>query len=441
MAILAYGINYRTASLALREQLAFPLETQADALRAITATVPQVQEAAILSTCNRTELYCSIDAAASLSDGGVNTNAMRNWLAEHRRVPVGTFDDHLYAHWEQDAASHIIRVAAGLDSQVLGEPQIMGQIKGAWELARDAGAMGPELNLLSDISLNVAKRIRTETDIGKNPVSVAFAAVSLARTIFADLSDTKALLVGAGETIELVAEHLISQGIGGLAIANRSLPNARQLAERFAARALALTDLADALPEYDMIISSTGSALPVIGKGTVEAALKQRRQRPLFMVDIAVPRDIEPEVEQLRDVYLYTIDDLTQIIEVNNQQRRSAASDAEQIVTQGARDYLRKRRLRDAGAELAQLRELAQQIQQTELDRALDLYAKQVAKHAAGNAQAPAELTPEVEAALASLARNLTNKLMHAPTKALRDASADGRDDFVDFLRTAFDLK
>ena len=431
MAILAYGINYRTASLELREQLAFPLETQAEALRSITSELPVVQEAAILSTCNRTELYCAIDTATSVDT--INTEAMRQWLGAHRQVPIDTFDDHLYAHWEEDAARHIIRVAAGLDSQVLGEPQIMGQIKGAWELAREAGAMGPELNLLSDVSLNIAKRIRHETDIGKNPVSVAFAAVSLARTIFTDLTDTKALLVGAGETIELVAEHLISQGIGELAIANRSLPNARQLAERFSARPLALTELAAALPEYDMTISSTGSALPVIGKGTVEAALKQRRQRPMFMVDIAVPRDIEPEVEQLRDVYLYSIDDLTQIIETNNRQRRSAATSAEEIVTQGARDYLRKRRLRDAGGTLATLRNWAEETQRIELKKALESYAKQAADNDASPEQ--------IEAAMANLARNLTNKLMHAPTKALRDASADGRSDLVDLLRAAYELK
>lgn len=428
MAILAYGINYRTASLELREQLAFPLETQAEALRAIRADLPDVKEVAILSTCNRTELYCATD--------NTSTQAIGNWLANRRQLAVGKFDDHLYAHWEQDAARHVIRVAAGLDSQVLGEPQIMGQLKSAWELARETGAMGPELNLLSDVSLNVAKRIRTETNIGKNPVSVAFAAVSLARTIFADLSEVSALLVGAGETIELVAEHLISQGVGAIGIANRSVPNAQRLASRYSARALALTELATQLPNYDMIISSTGSALPVIGKGTVEAALRQRRQRPLFMVDIAVPRDIEPEVEALRDVYLYTIDDLTQIIEANNQQRRSAATGAEDIVAQGASDYLRKRRLRDAGSQLTELREQAQQIQQLELAKAIDHYKKQIA-----NKPNADQALADAEASLALLARNLTNKLMHAPTKALRDASADGRSDLVDLLRAAYDLK
>lgn len=417
MAILAYGINYRTAPLELREQLAFPADDLGAALVDLTGRVPSVGEAAILSTCNRTELYCSVNDSDSTQ--------LRNWLAEHRQLAPADFDDHVYAHWETDAASHVIRVAAGLDSQVLGEPQIMGQMKAAWEQARTNGAMGPELNLLSDVSLNAAKRIRTETDVGKNPVSVAFASVSLARTIFSNLQDTRALLLGAGETIELVAEHLVNQGIGGLAVANRSLPNARAVAEKFAGRAMLLTDLGDVLHDYDMVIASTGSSLPVLGKGTVEAALRKRKQRPMFMVDIAVPRDIEAEVAELRDVYLYTIDDLTQIIEQNNAERKKAAEGAEKYVEEGAADYLRKRRLQDAGAMLSSLRAQAGEVQNAEVQKALLAFAKD----------------GDAEAAMNALARNLTNKLMHAPTQALRNASAQGRSDLVDFLRSAYGLK
>jgi len=420
MAILAYGINYRTAPLELREQLAFPAESLGDALLDLTRKVPGVSEAAILSTCNRTELYCALGPSAD-----TNSGPLRDWLAGHQRVPLQALDDHLYSHWEQDAARHLIRVTAGLDSQVLGEPQIMGQMKTAWEFARNSGVMGPQLNLLSDVTLNVAKRIRTETDIGKNPVSVAYAAVSMARTIFTDLGTINALLVGAGETIELVAEHLMDQGIGSLAVANRSLPNARLIAERFAGKALLLTELADALHAYDMVITSTGSSLPVIGKGTVEAALRKRKQRPMFMVDIAVPRDIEPEVGELRDVYLYSIDDLTQIIEQNNEQRRHAARDAEDIVHEGAQDYVRKRRLAEAGLSLRQLRERATALSNHELERALAQFAKD----------------GDAEAALGSLARGLTNKLIHAPTQALRNASAEGRTDLVDFLRSIYGQK
>jgi len=392
MAILAYGINYRTAPLTLREQLAFPAEGLGDALIDLKSSVPAVDEAAILSTCNRTELYCAVN--------NTDSQPLREWLADHRDLAANDFDDHIYAHWEQ-------------------------QMKTAWEQARASGAMGPELNLLSDVSLNAAKHIRTVTDIGKNPVSVAFASVSLARTIFSDLGEIKALLIGAGETVELVAEHLVDQGIGGLAIANRSLPNARAVAEKHAARAMLLTDIGEVLHQYDMVITSTGSSLPVLGKGTVEAALRKRRQRPMFMVDIAVPRDIEAEVSELRDVYLYTIDDLTQIIEQNNAQRRKAAEGAETFVQQGAEDFVKKRRLQEAGEILSGLRAQAGSIQSAELERALQAFAK----------------TGDAEAAMNTLARNLTNKLMHAPTQALRDASAEGRTDLVDFLRSAYRLK
>lgn len=417
MAILAYGINYRTAPIELREQLAFPADDVSNALADLTKSVASVDEAAILSTCNRTELYCSVS--------NTDSTPMRDWLASHRQLAPVDFDSHVYAHWEADAACHVIRVAAGLDSQVLGEPQIMGQMKTAWEQARSSGVMGPELNLLSDVSLNAAKRIRTETDVGKNPVSVAFASVSLAKNIFADLSNTRALLLGAGETIELVAEHLVNQGIGGLAVANRSLPNARKVAEKFTGRAMLLTDISEVLHEYDMVISSTGSSLPVLGKGMVEAALRKRKQSPMFMVDIAVPRDIEVEVSELRDVYLYTIDDLTQIIEQNNAERQKAAAGAEVYVEEGAADYVRKRRLQNAGETLSNLRTQAANVQHAEVEKALQTFAK----------------NGDAEAAINALAHNLTNKLMHAPTQALRNASAEGRSDLVDFLRSVYGLK
>ncbi|MEM7217152.1 MAG: glutamyl-tRNA reductase [Pseudomonadota bacterium] len=417
MPILAYGINFRTAPLEVRERLAFPAEVIENALRDFTTEVSLVSEAAILSTCNRTELYCAVAETSS--------EATRDWLADHHALPSAAFDEHVYAYWEQDAVSHIIRVAAGLDSQVLGEPQILGQMKTAWDTSRATGTMGPELNLLSDVSLNVAKRIRTETDIGKNPVSIAFAAVSMARNIFSDLAKTNVLLVGAGETIELVAEHLNEQGIGQLAVANRSLPNARRVAERFAGRAFTFTDLPELLPQYDIVISSTGSPLPVIGKGAVEAALRRRRHRVMLMIDIAVPRDIEPEVAELRDVYLYSVDDLNEIIEQGNRERQRAAASAESIVREGTQSYLRKRRIQDSGETLRALRDRSQQIQATELERALRHWQK----------------TGDAEAALELLARSLTNKLIHPPTQMLRDASAEGRTDLVDFLRAAYDLK
>ena len=416
MTILAYGMNYRTASIELRERVAFPEESVQDALQRVVDDVGGVREAAILSTCNRTELYCALKPGAE-----PDLNA---WLAEQREVVPTELAGATYHHWDQDAAKHQIRVAAGLDSQVLGEPQILGQIKAAYDVAREAGTLGPELNLLSQIILRTAKEVRTQTDVGKNPISVAYAAVALAQQIFASLDNKKALLLGAGETIDLVAEHLTSAGIEEIGIANRTLANAEVLAAKYGANAMQLTDIPDELAHYDIVIASTGSTLPVVGKGAVEEAIRQRRRRPIFMVDIAVPRDIEVGVGALPDVYLYSIDDLTQIIESNMQQRREAAQSAEAFVLDGAQHYIRERRVKHGQTLLRTYRERAQRLQEEELAKAL----KDVARG-----------TPPEEV-MQRLSQSLTNKLIHAPTRALREASAEGRADLVEFCRNAFDL-
>lgn len=416
MAILAYGVNYRTAPVEFRERIAFPEESLGDALQAATRVIPSVSEAAIISTCNRTELYLAMDP--NQEQGVVE------WLADVRAIRPTELDAVAYSHWDQDAARHLIRVASGLDSQVLGEPQIMGQVKTAYDLARTVGTVGPELSLLSQITLSAAKKVRTDTDIGRNPVSVAYAAVSMAQQIFTDLKDTKALLLGAGDTIQRVAEHLAEFGVAGMAIANRTLTNAEKLAARFDAVPMQLTDVAAALPEYDIVIASTGSSLPVVGKGALEAAIKQRRHKPIFVVDIAVPRDVEPEAADLPDVYLYTIDDLTEIIEENVRSRRQAAENAEAMVADGADHYLRERRAHHGQALLREFRESAQRIQETELEKALkDL----------NRGQDPA-------AVLERLSRGLTNKLIHPPTTAIRNAAADGRADLLEYLKTLYHL-
>lgn len=416
MTILAYGLNYRTASIELRERVAFPEDALRDAVQRVVRDVAAVTEAAILSTCNRTELYCAL-APNSEPD-------LAGWLSRQRQVGMDELEAVTYRHWDTDAARHQIRVAAGLDSQVLGEPQILGQIKSAYEIARASGTLGPELNLLSQVILRTAKEVRTQTDIGRNPVSVAFAAVTLAQQIFASLNNKRALLLGAGETIDLVAEHLTAQGIGGLGIANRTLANAEVLARRYNAEAMQLSDIPGKLHDYDIVIASTGSTLPVVGKGAVEAAIRQRRRRPIFMVDIAVPRDIEVEVGELPDVYLYSIDDLTQIIETNLQQRREAALQAESFVNDGAQRYLRERRVQQGQDVLRSYRDRASQTREEELARALaDLQ----------RGTAPADV-------LARLSQSLTNKLIHAPTRAIRDASADGRADLLEYARDLFDL-
>jgi len=415
MSILAYGLNYRTASVELRERVAFPEDAVRDALLQVKR-IAGVSEAAIISTCNRTELYCAIAPEAE--------QQLTDWLAQHRPVSADELHDAAYKHWDQDAARHQIRVASGLDSQVLGEPQIMGQVKAAYETARTAGTLGPELNLLSQITLRTAKEVRTQTEIGRNPISVAYAAVTLAQQLFSDLKSKRALLLGAGETISLVADHLHSQGIGKQAIANRTLANAEILAAKYDAEAMQLTDIADRLAEFDIVIASTGSSLPVVGKGAVEVAIKQRRRRPIFMVDIAVPRDIEPEVGSLPDVYLYSIDDLTQIIEANIAQRRSAAENAENYVHEGTRLYVRETRIQRDRELLRAFRDQAKDIQEAELERA----RKDLARGT------------DPDRVLERLSNSLTNKLIHTPTLAIREASADGRTDILDFMRNLYDV-
>ena len=416
MSIVAYGLNHRTASVELRERIAFPEENLSDMLSRLTHDLSNIREAAIVSTCNRTELYCS------LSDD--NTQDISQWLSATRPVGITELEDSSYKHWDKDAAKHMIRVAAGLDSQMLGEPQIMGQVKMAYEVARKTGTIGPDLDLLSRMTLRTAKDIRTQTEIGRNPISVAYAAVSLATQIFTNLNTKRALLLGAGDTISLVAEHLAAKNIAGLAIANRTLANAQVLAAKFDAVAMQLSDVAGRLADYDVVISSTASSLPILGKGAVEAAIKKRKRKPMFMVDIAVPRDIESEVGSLPDVYLYTIDDLSNIVQANIEQRQKAAQGAEVIVDMGTERYERERRIHSDKALLTRLRDEAEATRVQELNKALNSL----------------EQTGDAEAALTQLSRALTNKLIHPPTAAIRTASADGKTELVDQLRQVYQL-
>ena len=306
MALLALGINHKTASVSVREKVAFAPEQMADAL-AQACELAHLKEVAILSTCNRTELYCSTELEG--------TRALLEWLGGYHKLDPDELQTCSYAHWGQDAAQHMMRVASGLDSLVLGEPQILGQLKSCYAVSQSAGVVGAELDRLFQQTFAVAKKVRTDTAIGENPVSVAYASVSLAQHIFSDLSQSKALLIGAGETIELVARHLSEAGVKQMTVANRTLVRAEALAEEFNARAILLGDIPEALEDADIVIASTASQLPILGKGAVESALKKRKHRPIFMVDIAVPRDIEHEVAELDDVYLYTVDDLKEVIE------------------------------------------------------------------------------------------------------------------------------
>ena len=415
MAFLALGINHKTASVAVRERVAFTPEQMVEALQQLCRLTPS-SEAAILSTCNRSELYLQLDE--------MDVQAVLSWLAGYHGLPLSDLQACAYVHENEQAVRHMMRVACGLDSMILGEPQILGQLKSAYAVAREAGTVGPLLGRLFQATFSTAKSVRTDTAIGENPVSVAFAAVSLAKQIFADLHRSQALLIGAGETISLVARHLHDQGIKRIVVANRTLERASSLAEQFGAHAILLADIPDELINSDIVISSTASQLPILGKGAVERALKKRRHKPIFMVDIAVPRDIEPEVGELDDVYLYSVDDLHEVIEENLKSRQGAARAAEEMVAVGADEFMARLRELAAVDVLKAYRQQAETLRNDELQKA----QRQLANGA------PAD---EV---LAQLARGLTNKLLHAPSVQLKKLSAEGRLDALALAQELFAL-
>ncbi|WP_027909073.1 glutamyl-tRNA reductase [Pseudomonas sp. URMO17WK12:I4] len=415
MAFIALGINHKTASVDVRERVAFTPKQLVEALQLLCRDTPS-REAAILSTCNRSELY--------LEQDGPGADAVLRWLADYHHVSVEELRACAYIHEDDAAVRHMMRVASGLDSMVLGEPQILGQMKSAFAVAREAGTLGPLLGRLFQATFSTAKTVRTDTAIGENPVSVAFAAVSLAKQIFADLHRSQALLIGAGETISLVARHLHDQGIKRIVVANRTLERASSLAEQFGAHAVLLSDIPQELVHSDIVISSTASQLPILGKGAVESALKQRKHKPIFMVDIAVPRDIEPQVGELDDVYLYTVDDLHEVIAENLKSRQGAAQAAEELVAAGTDDFMARLRELAAVDVLRAYRQQAERLRDDELARAQRMLANGAA----------------AEDVLAQLARGLTNKLLHAPSVQLKKFSATGRIDALGVAQELFAL-
>lgn len=415
MAFLALGINHKTASVDVRERVAFTPEQLVEALQQLCQRTG-TREAAILSTCNRSELY--------IEQSSAQAEAVLEWLADYHQLSAADLRACAYVHEDADAVRHMMRVAAGLDSLVLGEPQILGQMKSAYAVAREAGTVGPLLGRLFQATFSAAKQVRTDTAIGENPVSVAFAAVSLARQIFSDLQRSQALLIGAGETITLVARHLHEQGVKRIVVANRTLERAKVLAEEFGAHAVLLADIPQELVNSDIVISSTASQLPILGKGAVESALKQRRHKPIFMVDIAVPRDIEPEVGELDDVYLYTVDDLHEVVAENLKSRQGAAQAAEEMVAGGVNDFMARLRELAAVDVLRAYRQQGERLRDEELQKAQRLLAN------GGNA----------EDVLMQLARGLTNKLLHAPSVQLKKLSAEGRLDALAMAQELFAL-
>lgn len=416
MALLVLGVNHRTASLSVRERLAFAEERYGEALRAGRAAC-KLSELALVSTCNRTEFYAADDNA--------DPETLLLWLADERGIAIEELRPCIYQYQDEAAARHMMRVACGLDSLVLGEPQILGQLKQAFTQARATKALGAELGRLFEHCFAVAKRVRTDTAIGQNPVSVAYAAVAMAKHIFSDMRDNRVLLIGAGRTIELVARHLREVGVADIVVANRTLARAEAVARNCAGEAILLTEIHDYLPRADIIISSTASPLPILGKGAIEQALRKRKHRPMFMVDIAVPRDIEPEVGKLDDVYLYTVDDLQQVIADNVRSREGAAQEAEHLIEAGAADYMSQLRALDAVTVLRQFRSQAESTRDLELAKAL---------RALETGQDPRQV-------LQTMARGLTRKLVHEPTVNLRKATADGREEVADWLRELYNLR
>jgi glutamyl-tRNA reductase len=373
-----------------------------------------IREATILSTCNRTEIYCHQEQP--------DPQGVIHWLCDYHKLPSGNIRQYLYQHPNRSAVSHAFRVAAGLDSMVLGEPQILGQMKEAFNAARELGTTGKILNRLFQQTFTVAKQIRTDTDIGANAVSVAYAAVSLARTIFADLATKTVLMIGAGETIELTARHFKNAGVERLIIANRTAERALELGALFDAEGIALSELPQRLRDADIVISSTASTLPILGKGSVEYALKERRHKPMFMVDLAVPRDIEPQVGELSDVYLYSIDDLRSVVEENLETRKAAARDAEKIIESQTLDFMRWLQGLDAVPTIRELHQHIEAISNEELERA-------TRRLKAGD---------DPELVMKSLARAISRKFSHKPVEGLnRDHSGQ----LADAARRLFDLK
>ena len=411
--LYALGLNHQTAPLQVRERVVFHVERLREALMEVKRGL--VSEAAILSTCNRTELYFS----------GEQPAAAAQWLAQYHQLRPNELAPYLYTLPRERAVRHAFRVASGLDSMVIGEPQILGQMKEAARTAESAGTLGTVLHKLFQRTFAVAKEVRSTTHIGASSVSMAAAAVKLAGRIFPSLREQKVLFIGAGEMIELCAVHFAAQGPARITVANRTEERAQRLAHRFNGRAIELRSLAEHLPDHDIVVSCTASSLPILGKGLVERALRARRRRPMFMVDLAVPRDIEQEVSELDDVFLYTLDDLAHIVAENLDVRRSAVDQAEVLIEAQVGQFMHWMEARESVPLIRALRDQAEQARRHELERAIKLLRR---------GDDPAGV-------LETLSQGLTNKLMHAPTQALNESVGEERRALADILARLFRVK
>lgn len=413
MQLFTFGINHQTAPLAVREQIAFNVETLDSALRDLVDN-GAAKEATILSTCNRTEIYCSTSTPTQAVD----------WLASYHHLPADEIEPYIYRLPQEEAIKHAFRVASGLDSMVLGEPQILGQMKQAVRQAEQAGTLGFLLHKLFQRTFSVAKDVRTQTEIGANLVSMAAAAVKLAERIYPSISEQSVLFIGAGEMIELNAVHFAARNPKHITVANRTLERAQVLARRINGHAITLNELPEQLAQHDIIVTCTASSLPILGKGMVERALKVRKHRPLFIVDLAVPRDVEKEVAELSDVFLYTVDDLSDVVRDGLDARQGAVKEAEVIIDSGVNEFIHWMQSREMVPTIRALRDHAERQRRAEMEKALRLLAK---------GESP-------EKVLESLSASLTNKFLHAPTHALNQAHANEREAILEAVHRIYHL-
>ncbi|MFT5520838.1 MAG: glutamyl-tRNA reductase [Enterobacterales bacterium] len=415
MTLIALGINHKTAKLDVREKVAFSPEQLPIALQELIG-LPALKEAALLSTCNRTELYLHIN--------NEEVSEILTWLKEHKALNDEDILDCHYIHKNEQAVAHMMKVACGLDSMVLGESQVLGQLKQAFSIARSAGTIGTHLEQLFQHSFSVAKTVRTETDIGASAVSVAYASVTLAKQLFSSLENTTALFIGAGDTIELAAQHFTSQAKINTIFANRTRERASELAQRYNGEAISLSEIPNYLPKADIVISATASPLPILGKGLVESAIKQRKRKPIFMIDLAVPRDVEAEVRELPDIYLFDVDALQNIIQENMKGRENAAIEAKVIIDEQTQRFLDWRRSLDAVSTIRVFRDKYQDMADIELSRSLSRLEK----------------GESAETLLRELTRRLTNKFLHEPTRQLNEAVSQGDTESLNRARNLFSL-
>jgi len=413
MQLYAFGLNHQTAPLAVREQVAFNADGMENALRDLVEN-GAAKEAAILSTCNRMELYCN----------ALHPDHAIDWLAQYHQLPRKELEPYLYTLPRELAVKHSFRVASGLDSMVLGEPQILGQMKQAVRQAEDAGTLGFLLHKLFQRTFSVAKDVRTQTEIGANLVSMAAAAVRLAERIFPSISEQRVLFIGAGEMIELNAVHFAARNPKHITVANRTLERAQTLARRINGTAITLTELSEQLAQHDIIVTCTASQLPILGKGMVERALKARKHKPLFIVDLAVPRDVEVEVADLNDVFLYTVDDIAEVVKEGLDARQSAVKEAEVIIDSGVSDFVHWMESREVVPTIRALRDHAERSRRHEVEKAMRLLAK---------GESP-------EKVLEAMSSGLTNKFLHAPTHALNQVHGGEREQFLEVVHRLYHL-